>query len=909
MLGTRLFGRTREEAEIRRLLDAARRGEGGTLVIRGDPGIGKSALLDRAAALGDGMMVLRTAGVDDEADLAFAGLHGLVRPIVSKLGELVETHSRALAGALGLAPSQDSDRFLVSVAVLDLLAAAAEDQPVLCLIDDAQWLDRPSADALVFAARRVRAERLTLLFGARDGDLRPFGAAGLPEIVLAGVDDESALAILDARAHEAVANVRVRLLAEAAGNPLALLELPSGLTAAQLGGLEPLPDAMPLTRRLQAVFRQRIERMPGVTQLALLIAAADDTGLVSTVLRAATSLKISSDALEPAESSGLIRADGGTIVFRHPLVRSALYEASPLSQRQRVHAALAGALAGDEHADRRVWHQSMAALTGDEEVASALEASGRRAQRRAGHASAATAFQRAADLTLEESRRAPRLALAAQAAWDAGRPDWARELIARLLPSADETLRARMLYLRGVIEARSGDMRGATATLLEAADASSEPSLTLEILAEATQAAGDGDPAQAAAFGARARETQAGTKREEFIRCVSIGFAMLFGGEFDAAHLIFHDALELATGLNDDPRAQIWAANASLVGVDLGTGLTYATRAVQLARNRGLLSLLPIALEQQGIELFWQNRFEEAYSAATEGYGLAVDLGQRREWHLTTLACVEAVWGRETDAREHAVLGTALAQRRGETFLTTTAQAAIGLLDLARGRPDLAADALVAIAEGGPGINPIIAMASVPDAVEAIVRAGRSHDVVKTPLDRYRVWCAHMPTDGDKSLLARCDALLTVRPPGEAFRESVELGPSLPPFQRARSELLYGEWLRRERQRTEARIHLRAAIEPFRALGAVLWTQRAENELRASGEVARKRDFSTRDQLTPQELQIAGLVTEGLANREIAAQLFLSPRTVEYHLGKVFSKLGIASRMELIRHGLRGRNL
>src|SRR5215469_491926 len=478
---SRLLGRDAECAAIDRLLDDARAGVGGALVVRGEPGIGKSALLDYARQRAVPMTVLSAVGVEAESDLAFAGLHELLGPVLGYLGELPETQSQALAGALGLAPSTHADRLLISAAVLGLLAAAAEDRPVLCLIDDAQWVDRPSADALVFAARRLRAEQVAILFGAREGEANRFAGAGLPELTLTGLGQESAAAILAASARQAVPSVRDRLLAEADGNPLALLELPDGLPAEQLRGLVPLPEAMPLTPRLEGVFRQRIGQLPGAAQTALLIAAADNTGDAPAVLRAATTLQLPADSLDPAEKAALIRVSGATITFRHPLVRSALYQAATLSERQRVHAALASALSGEENTDRRVWHQAMATLTGDEEVAVALEASARRSQMRAAHSSAATAFLHAAELSSDGPGRTRRVAAAAQAAWDAGQPDRARDAIARALPSASGELKAKLLQLSGIIEARCGSVPTALARLLEGADASTDPSLTLEM--------------------------------------------------------------------------------------------------------------------------------------------------------------------------------------------------------------------------------------------------------------------------------------------------------------------------------------------------------------------------------------------------------------------------------------------
>jgi DNA-binding CsgD family transcriptional regulator/tetratricopeptide (TPR) repeat protein len=897
-----LIGRDAERETVARLVAGARRGEGGSLVVRGDAGIGKTALLEYAAGLTEGMTVLRTAGVDAESDLAFAGLFGLVRPIAAKLDQLAETQSRALAGALGLAQSSDPDRFLVSAAVLGLLAAAAEDRPVLCLVDDAQWLDRPSIDAIVFAARRIQADAVTILFGAREGEPRRLDASGLPELLLSGVDERSAASILELAAPTATAAVRARLIVEAAGNPLALLELPAALSDGQLAGRDRLPEAVALTPRLQGVFQARIAQLPEATRLAMLLCAADNTGDVATVLGAATRLGLTTEAFAPAEAAGLIRIEEASFRFRHPLVRSALYDGASLAQRQRAHAALADALSGYDQDDRRVWHQAMATLSGDEDVAAALEASARRAQERAGHASAATAFQRAAELTRDESLLASRLASAAEAAWNAGQPDRARPLIERALRFAEPEQRARLLHLRGVIEARSGPMRNAVATFLEAAAASRDASLTLEILLEAAEIASDiGEPAAVAELGARAAKLPALTGRDRFKRAVLLGFAARFAGEDDRARTSFEEALALTDGL-DDPRAHVWAAQAASVGFDLGAGLQSATRAVELARRQGLLSVLPLALMQQAMEYVWNSRLDFAYAAAEEGYRLSLDLGYEGDWHLAPMACVEAIRGREADARAHAEAVIGLEQQSGETFLITTTRATLGQLELALGRPEEAAEILLAIvAPDRTDVNPIVAIASVPDAIEAALRAGKTGEVVDAPLARLRAWVVKAPTDARRSLLARCDALVGARPEDEAFMEALTLGRSLPPFQRARTELLYGEWLRRERKRTDARVHLRAAAELFRTLGATPWETRADAELRATGETARKRDPSSVAELTPQEIRIATLASKGLTNPEIAAELYLSPRTIEYHLRKVFSKLGIASRTELIR--------
>jgi DNA-binding CsgD family transcriptional regulator len=902
-----LIGRERECAEIATLLERARHGRGGSLVIRGEAGIGKTALLEYAAGLADGMTVLRAVGVDEESDLAFAGLFGLLRPVLDRLGELVGTQATALAGALGLEPASNHDRLLISAAVLGLLAVAAEECPVVCLIDDAHWLDQPSAEAISFAARRLGADRIAIVFGVRQGESRRFEGSGMPELVLTGLDEAAARALLSTHGRQMASTVRDRLLARAEGNPLALVELPSGLTDVELAGQEPLPEAIPLTPRLQGLFRRRIEQLPSSTRTVLLIAAADNTGDLSAVLRAAAQFALGPDTLAPAEHADLLRTGGDAIAFRHPLVRAAAYEAATLSERQRAHAALANVLTGDEHADRRVWHQAMASVAGDEEVAAALEASARRAQLRGGHASAASAFQRAAELTNDASHRTPRLAAAAQAAWDAGQAESAAALVTRALATAGGILRARLLHLRGLIESRSGRTADAVRTLGEAIEASTDSSFTLEILHDAVDAAFDvGDHVALRAFGARAASLPARTRRDRFNQAAVAGYAAQCEESYDRAREAFGGALAVAREL-DDPVVLLWAAQAASIGYGVGAGVPFATRALELARAQGLLSLLPLVLDQLGTELARTGQFERAYAAAEEGYKLSVELGVGHvACHLENMARVEAVYGREADAREHADQAITIARRSGLRLEAYT-RASIGLLELTLGRADRAASILLELVNNPRHHQlPHQAFAPLPDAIEAVMRSSRDATLVEEPLERYRDWVLAAPTDARRSLLARCQALVGARPAEEAFGEALELAEALSVFERARTELLYGEWLRRERRRTEARPHLRLALEQFESLGAGPWAARSEAELRASGETARKREPATLDQLTPRERTITELAASGLTNPEIGAQLFLSPRTVEYHLSKVFSKLGIASRSELFRQGFVG---
>jgi DNA-binding CsgD family transcriptional regulator len=900
-LSPALVGRGRECAAIDELLDGALAGESGSLIVRGEPGIGKSALLAYAAARADGMALLTTAGVEAEAELAFAGLHGLLRPIMDRVSELPELQAQALAGALGLAPSTGSDRFLVSAAVLGLLAEAAEEHPVLCLMDDAHWLDTPSADALVFAARRLRAERVAIIFAVREGEGRTFEGHGLPEFLVTALEPEDALALISDRSSELVPSVRERLLAEAAGNPLALLELPAGLSDEQRAGTETLPNAIPLTARVQAAFAAKVDGLPMATQTMLLIAAADGTGDLATVVSAAAQLGVTAEAFDPAEATGVLRADGSTVVFRHPLVRAAVLGSATLAQCQRAHAALASVLQGEEHADRRVWHLAQAALTADENVAAALEAAARRSQLRGGHASAASAFERAAELSDAEPSRRRRLGEAAEAAWAAGQPERARGLVTRSLARADGPQRVRLLYLSGVIEATSGWLPEALAPLLEAIEGSQDASLTLEMLRDAYEFAGHaGSHDQLVEVTGRAAEVDPATETDRFIKAALMAWGSELTGDYARRALLAAEALERADRL-DDPRCLIWATLIAQREGSWGDGLPHANRAVALARERGLVSVLPQALAAQSTELIGRSRFELGYAVAEEGRRLALDIGQpwAAAWHVVNLATVEALHGQDEEARAHVDVLQQLQAASGTSI--PFGERVLGLLNLGLGRPAEALEHLRRYAAAPTGvIGGLDRILELPVMVEVAVRAHQL-DEAGDYLARFQKWVEQFPTAARLSLLARCQALAAESDAGSHFARSIELAEALSPFERARTELMYGEWLRRERRRVDARPHLRTALNLFQQLALSPWEERARAELRASGETARRRDPSTRDQLTPQELQIAHLVARGMTNREIGAQLFLSPRTIDYHLRKVFAKLEIASRSDLLR--------
>jgi DNA-binding CsgD family transcriptional regulator len=897
-----LVGRKHECTEIDRVLDGARRGLSGALVLRGEAGMGKSALLRYAAAAGRAteMMVLGVTGVEWESDMAFAGLHGLLWPIVDELDGVPEPQRGPLAAALGLATGEGRDRFLVSAGALSLLAAAAESRPMLCVVDDAQWLDVSSAHALTFVARRLFAEQVAIVFGAREGDRRRFDAPGLPEVVVAGLDRPSASLLLDHSASGASPPVRERLLDEAAGNALALLELPLALSDAQLEGRESLPDALPLTARLRASFAERVDRLPEATRQALLVAAAEEAGELAVTLRASAELGLPQDALDPAEKTGLVQTDGAVLSFRHPLVRSVVYESATLGQRQRTHAALAAVLAAGDNAERAVWHRATAAVTQDEDIAAALEASAQRSRLRGDIASAASAFDRAAALSETSSERARRLAAAAEAAWAAGQVEQAAELIRRALAIADRRQRAWLLFVRGVIEGQSGWLLDGVATMREGVALSEDPSVTLQLLRAGFAMAGQaGAVAEAADFAARAADVTPSDEIDRFTKASLIAGGAEASGDHERSRALSAELVRLADGI-DAPACLIWA---SLAAARVGMrreALHHANRAVSNARDQGAMTTLPFSLQVQAAALIGESRFDLAYASADEGWRLALDTGQlwAASWNLMRLVQIDALRGDEELVHAHAAELDTLVARSGATAIGQYAGLSLALLDLCLGRSAQALDRLLTVISGTqPGSHPLF-LYGVSDAVEAAVRVDRFGDV-SDHVDQFRRWVERSQSPAGLALLARCRGLIDESGAEANYIHAIELADALSPFDAARTELLFGEWLRRRRRRIDARRPLRSAVDRFARLGAAPWEARARAELRASGETARRRDPSTRDQLTPQELQIARLVATGRTNPEVAAQLFLSSRTIDYHLRKVFAKLEIASRAEL----------
>jgi DNA-binding CsgD family transcriptional regulator len=879
-----LVGREAETAAIDRLLDAARAGRSGALLVRGEAGIGKTALLEHAATRsGDGFRVLRATGIESEAELPYATLHQLLRPLEDRIEHLAGPQARALRAALGLADERDADRFLVGVGTLTLLADAAEEQPLLALLDDAAWFDRASCDALAFAARRLEAEGVVLLFAVRDEPGVAFTLPGVEELRVGRLEDGDARRLLDG----IDASRREEVLVRAAGNPLALVEL--GRNGSAAAGAE-------------QAYAARVAALPEDTRTLLLLAAADSTRSLAVVGGAARELGLDAAALEPAELDGLVLVADGAIEFRHPLVRSATYRAAPFARRARAHLALVEALVGDENADRRAWHRAAAVAGTDEQAAGDLERTADRALARGGHAAAAAALERAAVVTPEPQSRARRLAAAADAAWLAGDTDRALALLERV-DSDDEGVRATADYVHGLVAGQRGSSMEAFEWFLRAARGGScaTPRLALQAVVRAAMAAWESgrrdDVAELREVAALIPATSADEQcAAAFVEALTSFTAQ----DYDRAIPAFARAAETGAGSSDVPTLLIASWAYGFLGRQ-DQGLTVARRGERIARSSGAVAALATLLAPIASWTVGSSQFAAAEAPAAEGLALARETGQTAQAAhcLALLAHVDAIRGREESCRAYAAEALEVARAHELLLAASSADVALALLDLGAGRYDEALARLSSVFADGHAAARI---AFVDELVEAAVRAGRPDDALEPLAEWERFVGGRGVLIGD-FVLARARALFA-RPEDadEAFQAclAMDAGGAWPLYQ-ARTELAYGEFLRRARRKIEARVQLRAAHDGFQRLGAVAWADRAAAELRATGETARKRDSSTLDDLTPQELQIARLVAEGGRNREVASQLFLSPKTVEYHLRKIFQKLEIASRTELAK--------
>jgi DNA-binding CsgD family transcriptional regulator len=908
-----LYGRADELAVIDRLVVAARAGQGGALALGGEPGVGKSALLAYASQRAEGLRLLHAVGVEAESRLAYATLHQLVRRLLGQADRLPPPQARALRVAIGLEAGEPPDRFLVAVATLTLLSEVAEERPLLCLVDDAHWADAPSLAVLGFVARRLENEPVVLLVSFREGEGCPLDTAGWVMLRLAGLDTGAAAALLEERwAGRLAPAVRRRLLEEAGGNPLALLELPAGLSPGQRAGTESLDDPLPLTGALERAFTARVSRLDAKVQAVLLLAAAEGTGRLAAVRRAGERLGLDSGALGFDRLADLVRVEGSTLAFRHPLVRSAVYHGASAAARMAAHRALAEAL-DEREGMRRAWHRAQATDGPDEAVARELELAAQLTLGRAGCAAAAAALEQAAELSVTGEDRARRLAAAAAAAWRGGDTSGACALLDRAerLSPQQPGVQLDIGYLRGSIELRGGipadgaEMLARVASRAVAVDRSRAVPL-LVAAAEAAFLVGHWE--MLGVLGRLATRLQPARPAPDGVVLRLLATAAQPGGTSKSA-ANGDRAVDLARAerLDDPVLLGLAGQLAWRVGGDEPARTLHA-RAVARARVLGDVGTLAWALESLSLAELKRDHFTLAEAYAREGLAMALEAGHRNGAcrHRSLLAHLSALRGREEETRQLAEEVLAEATARRLVREASEARLALGLLALGAGRAAEALEQLEALWAPGPlpGYRPI-ALYAVPDLVEAAVRAGEP-ERCQDQLELYLA--VPDPRHGEvaPALAARCRALTSAA--AEATRHldhALRLHAlAQQPFDHARTELLYGEHLRRQRRRTQARPHLRSALAAFQRLGTPAWAERAGREVRAAGETAGSHDVTALEQLTPQEFQIARGVVEGATNREIAAQLFVSPRTVSHHLRSVFSKLGISSRSELIHLGL-----
>jgi DNA-binding CsgD family transcriptional regulator len=905
-------GRDAECESLNRLLDAVRAGESRVLVVRGEEGVGKTALLQYLQDQAADCRVARATGVQSEMELAFAGVHQLCARMLDRLDRLPDPQREALAIAFGLSAGDAPDRFLLGLAVLTLLSEVAEERPLVCLVDDAQWLDEASAQTLAFVARRLQAESVALVFAVR-GDREATEFARLPELTLGGLSPDAARALLASAVPGALdERVAERIVAETAGNPLALLELPRGLSPAELaGGFSPL-DARPLSGRIEESFRRRLAELPDPTRLLLLVAAAEPLGEPVLVWRAAENLGIGGEAAAPAVASDLVEL-GARVQFRHPLVRSAIYGAASPEERRAVHGALAEATDPEADPDRRAWHRAHAAAGPDEDVAAELERCAGRARARGGFAAAAAFHERAAALTVEPACRAERALAAAQAKHLAGAPDAALEVLAaaRAGPLNElghvqaDLLRARIAF--AVNRGRDAPPLLLTAARrLEPLDPQLARGTYLDALSAATFVGRLADGPGLREVAEAARSAPPPPEPPRAVDLLLDGLALMTTeGPAAGAPTLGRAVSAFLTGESSAEEEIRWLWLAVYAALDLWDDEAWhalAVRHVRLLRGAGALAMLPIALNSRIGAYLGTGELGEAELLVKEVTAVTRATGT----HLTPYIplALAAYRGREAEASR--LLDDTMNEvlRRGEGIGLTISQWAGAVLYNGLGRYE---DALAAAepAEEHPEELRFHYRALV-ELIEAAARSGKV-DRAAAAVERLSRSTRAGGTDFAMGTEARSRALVSEGDAAEsAYREAIErLARTRPRTALARAHLVYGEWLRRERRRVDAREQLRTAHEMLAAMGMEAFAGRAARELRATGETARKRTVETRDRLTPQEAHIARLAREGYSNPEIGAQLFISPRTVKYHLHKVFAKLDIRSRSQL-EHVLTG---
>ncbi|MEN3285170.1 MAG: hypothetical protein V7607_6310 [Solirubrobacteraceae bacterium] len=895
-----LLGRNAEVELLTSSLDGIN-AAGSALVFRGEPGIGKSRLLAEAARLAHDreITVLRTNGVQAEAHLAFAGLHQLVRPIRDRAANLPSAHRASLDAAFGVTDDAPPEQFRIAMAALDLLSDVASEAPVLVIVDDAHRLDRPSADVLAFVARRIESDPILLLVATRDGHPSPLTGAGLPEHPLGALGAAAATELLEASAPQLAPGARSRMLREAAGNPLALIELPLARHPAPLPG-----DPLPLTDRLEQAFAARVADLPESTQWLLLVAAVDAEEHVGEILRAgslAAGAELDVDDLQPAAGAAIVELDVQTVRFRHPLMRSAVLQSASTQRRRRVHEALAATLR--EQPDRAIWHRA-ALLDGvHEEVAAELEAAGERARRRGAVDVAAAAARRAAELS-EPAGRIARLLAAAELAFELGQVDTVTALLDEVHRARPGRLdQARASCIEVMVDPRpleNDDRAGALLAAAEQGGDAGDRDLHIELLWLVAVRAMWTDPGPAV----RARLVQAaarlGDARADDPRIVAIhAYADPLG---HAPEVLARLQDAAALGGRDPEPARHFGAAAFIIGA-FDLAMPFLRTAVDGLRAQGRLGHLPRGLMLYGTVAARLADWNVAIPAADEGRRLAIEFGEPM-WEAGAATVTATIAGMRGDAKA-AEAAAARAEQQGLAAgaHTTVALAQVGrvLAKLGTGQHDDAYAAARRLFDADdPAYHPVISSWVIGELAEAAIHADQAQDA-RARLAAVETAAGPAPASWVALGLRHARALLAADDEEAARHFAAALSADLDrwPFERARLLLAYGQWQRRQRRIADSRAPLRTARDLFDSLGCASWSDRARRELRASGESSRRRDPEARDRLTAQELQIAQLAAEGLTNREIGQRLYLSHRTIATHLYRVFPKLNITARTEL----------
>ncbi|WP_217914842.1 AAA family ATPase [Miltoncostaea marina] len=904
-----LIGRDAERARLRTLLEAARAGRGGVVVLRGEAGIGKTALLADLRARAGGFRVLAARGAESETGLAFAGLADLLRPVLDRIAGLPGAQRAALEAALALGPPAVPDRFAAYSAALGLLSGLARERPVLLVVDDAQWLDVPSREALLFCARRIGDDAVLLLAASREEPPEGAELAGLEELRPAPLDDDAARRLLDAVEPDLAPAVRDELVRAAAGIPLALRELPRALTPGQRAGREPLPRTPPVGEALLRAYRARIESAGPAARRAALVAAVSEDGDLATVTAALEARGGDRDDLQAAEAAGLVGLEDDAVGAAHPLLRSALLQLAEPAERREAHRALAEAI-GAERAEQRAWHLAEAAVAPDEAAAAALEQAAALAAARTGYAAAADALHRASRLGAPEAAGARRLA-AAQMAMAAGAFDRSTALL-------DGVPGPQAAHLRGIVTMLAGRLDTAFGILVEGAAraAPSDPLTAASMLADAVLTRTMAGDCHAALHTARRAYTLAG-ERLEMAPAVAgyLAGALVLRGFARQARPVIERLDALTSDVDPTSPAShmmvVWATWRPWIG---DFEQTAARVDAWLDRGRAASSVGFLALPLvTSCELdFRMGRWPRALARGTEALAMLAETGQRAPlgYVMATLALVEAATGRTADAQRHAQEARALGRRDGVASVETYSAAALGFLALASGDPETARRELEPLRAHTTrwGLAEPAAVLWQPDLIESCARLGmrlEARRALATLAEQ-----AHR-TGGRwaRAVTCRCRGLID-DDIDRHFGEALALHEDLPmPFERARTQLAYGARLRRAGRRLEARSRLEQALAAFEELGAQPWARQAREEMAAGGGRLRPRTAGApSDELSPRELQVALAVAEGATNREAAARLFLSEKTIERHLGSVYRKLGLRSRSELARRFARAED-